>query len=106
MELTDPLIIKYRDILLKKGRLELLEVLVPDRAVIDLIASMAGANAADALERLANLAEGKLDREAATQAYAELTGVYDERLAVRSLARHVAMWYLRLAQELGVIELG
>ncbi len=106
MELTDPLILKYRDLLLRRGLVELAESLAPNRSIMDLIASMVGSSLADALERLAESIEGKLDKSAAAQAYAEITGVYDEDLAVKSLARHLAMWYLSLAQDLGLIKLG
>lgn len=106
MELTDPLILKYRDLLLEKGLVELAEGLAPDRTVMDLIASMAGSSVAEALERLAKYIENKLDKRIAALAYAEVTGVYDEELSVKSLAKHLAMWYLSIAQDLGLIKLG
>ena len=49
--------------------------------------------------------EERLDRKTAAEAYAEIAGVYDDELAVKLLARHIANWYLKLAEELGVIAL-
>ncbi|MGC9169468.1 MAG: hypothetical protein ACP5HD_01810 [Thermoproteus sp.] len=105
MELADPLIAKYNDLLRRKGLYDMLDMVAPDGAVLNLIASMAGSSAAEALDRLSRLVEGRLDRRTAAEAYAEIAGVYDEELAVKSLARHIANWYLRLAEELGLITL-
>jgi len=105
MELTDPLIARYSDLLRRKGLHDALDRVAPDRSILDLIASMAGGSAAEALEKLSRTVEERLDRKTAAEAYAEIAGVYDDELAVKSLARHIASWYLKLAEELGVIAL-
>ncbi|MEL9991904.1 MAG: hypothetical protein QXP98_05010 [Thermoproteus sp.] len=105
MELTDPLLLRYSELLRRKELYDFLDKMVPDSSIFDLITSMAGSSAANVVERLSSIVEGRLDRKTAAEAYAEMTGVYDEELAVRSLARHMAHWYLKIAEELGLVRL-
>lgn len=103
MELTDPLVLRYSELLRRKELYDFLDKVVPDGSVFDLIASMAGSSAADVVERLSSIIEARLERKTAAEAYAEMTGVYDEELAAKSLARHMAYWYLKIAEELGLV---
>ncbi|MFB6489912.1 MAG: hypothetical protein TU35_001480 [Thermoproteus sp. AZ2] len=105
MELDDPLLIKYRDVLRAKGLAEWLDLLAPDAEVLGLIESLRGRTLGEALDELSRVAAARINREAAAEAYAALFGVRDEDEAVSFLARRLARWYLGIAEALGLIRL-
>lgn len=103
MELNDPLLLKYRDFLLSQGLSEWLDLMAPDGEILNLAASMAGRPLGEALDELARAARRRVHRGAAAEAYASLFGVRDEE-AAEAVARHLANWYLEIAEILGVIK--
>ncbi|CCC81553.1 hypothetical protein [Thermoproteus tenax] len=103
MELDDPLIARYVEKLRERGRAELIDKVIPNSSLLRTIADMSGRPASEVVEELARLLRERLDPESATAAYSEIFGASDAERALSSLARHLAFWYLKIAEQLGII---
>ncbi|MCC6035482.1 MAG: hypothetical protein LM559_00315 [Pyrobaculum sp.] len=94
----DELVFAYFRKLEERGLGERVDEVFPTSAVFEEIRGMAGSSAEEVVERLAREVAEKIVPEVAE----EVVGV-PASSAVWHLARRIAMWYLQLAEEFGVV---
>jgi len=94
----DEVVLAYFRKLEERGLGERVDEVFPSSAVFEEIRSMAGLSAEEVVELLAREVAEKIVPEVAE----EVVGV-PRSSAVWYLARRIAMWYLHLAEELGVV---
>jgi len=92
------LVFKYFRTLEERGLGEWVDRAFPTAAVFRLIEEAAGATAEEVVERLVDVVVPNIHPEAA----GEVVGHRGEE-AVLVVARAVALWYLQVAEELGVV---
>ncbi|ACB40129.1 hypothetical protein [Pyrobaculum neutrophilum] len=94
----DELVLEYFRRLEERGLGRWVDEVFPTSSRLDRVRELAGRSAEDAVEALAGEIAGKIVAEVA----AEVVGAPAET-AVWLLARRIALWYLQLAVELGVV---
>lgn len=94
----DEVVLAYFRRLEELGLGERVDEVFPTQAVFDKITGMAGLSAEEVVERLAVEIAERIVPEVAE----EVVGV-PRSSAVWYLARRIAMWYLQLAEEFGVV---
>jgi predicted metalloprotease with PDZ domain len=94
----DEVVRAYFERLEEHGLGEWVDKVFPNESVFEEIRRLAGLSAEEVVERLAQAVSERLLPEVAE----EVVGV-PRPAAVWYLARRIAMWYLQLAEELGVV---
>jgi len=94
----DEVVLAYFRKLEERGLGEQVDEVFPSSAVFEEIRGMVGLSAEEVVERLAREVAEKIVPEVAE----EVVGV-PRSSAVWYLARRIAMWYLQLAEEFGVV---
>jgi|GEM_PF-702480 len=94
----DEVVRAYFERLEERGLGEWVDKVFPNESVFEEIRRLAGLSAEEVVERLAQAVSERLLPEVAEEA----VGV-PRPAAVWYLARRIAMWYLQLAEELGVV---
>jgi predicted metalloprotease with PDZ domain len=94
----DEVVKAYFERLEERGLGEWVDKVFPNESVFEEIRRLAGLSAEEVVERLAQAVSERLLPEVAE----EVVGV-PKPVAVWYLARRIAMWYLQLAEELGVV---
>lgn len=98
MSVVDDVVVAYIRRLEELGLSDLADSIFPSADVFREIEAMSGAPAEAVVERLAEAVSEKIRPDVAEEVVGAPAGV-----AVWLLARRIAMWYLQLALELGVV---
>ncbi len=106
MDVDDPLIALYFDILRRRNLHEYLDLAIPDSEIFREMEEAANMRkpASELIEALVGKIVGRIHVDSARDAVVAMYG-YEVGDAVRRVALHMAHWYLKIGERLSLIRL-